>query len=112
VQRADEIDRIEIEGRFGTAKRRYGLARIMTKLAETSEHAIALVFVVMNLDKILRDLLLPFFRKLFEWLFFSIKPYCWLLDTERELFRKPKLETPINYKKHFIRLVINLASRP
>jgi hypothetical protein len=43
----------------------------MTKLSETSEHAIALVFVVMNLDKILRDLLLPFFRKLFEWLFFQ-----------------------------------------
>jgi hypothetical protein len=73
VQRADEIDRIEIEGRFGTAKRRYGLSRIMTKLAETSEHAIALVFVVMNLDKILRDLLLRLFRKLFERLYFQFQ---------------------------------------
>ena len=71
IQRAEEIDRIEIEGRFGTAKRRYGLARIMTKLSETSKHAIALVFVVMNLDKILRDLLLRIFRKLFKWLFFQ-----------------------------------------
>jgi hypothetical protein len=71
VQRADEIDRIEIKGKFGTAKLRYGLSIIMTKLSPTSEHAIALVFVVMNIDKILRDLLLRLFRKLFERLFFQ-----------------------------------------
>jgi hypothetical protein len=63
-QRLDERIRIEIEGKFGTAKRRYGLDRIMTKLRQTSETTIALVFLVMNLDKILRDLL----SSLFDWL--------------------------------------------
>jgi hypothetical protein len=68
-QRLDEIKRIEVEGRFGTAKRRYGLGRIMTKLRSTSETTIALIFLVMNLDKILRDLLLS----LFVWLFGEYK---------------------------------------
>jgi hypothetical protein len=63
-QRLDERIRIEIEGKFGTAKRRYALDRIMTKLQRTSETTIVLVFLVMNLDKILRDLLLS----LLEWL--------------------------------------------
>ena len=63
-QRMDELIRIEVEGRFGTAKRRYRLDKIMTKLRETSETTIALIFLVMNLDKILRDLLLS----LLEWL--------------------------------------------
>jgi hypothetical protein len=63
-QRHDEKIRIEIEGRFGTAKRRYGLNKIMTKLRGTSETTIALILFVMNLDKILRDLLSP----LLEWL--------------------------------------------
>ena len=63
-QRLDEIIRIEIEGRFGTAKRRYRLNKIMTKLRKTSETTIALIFFVMNLDKILRDLLLS----LLEWI--------------------------------------------
>lgn len=57
-QRIDERIRIEVEGKFGTAKRRYRLDRIMAKLRQTSETTIALVFLVMNLDKILRELLL------------------------------------------------------
>jgi len=60
-QRQDEVDRIPVEGRFGVAKRRYCLSRIMRRLKETSESAITMVFLVMNLDKILRDLLLRFF---------------------------------------------------
>lgn len=63
-QRLDERIRIEIEGKFGTAKRRYSLNRIMTKLRRTSETTITLIFLVMNLDKILRDLL----SSLLEWL--------------------------------------------
>jgi len=31
--RQDEIDRIAIEGKFGQGKRRFGLSRIMAKLA-------------------------------------------------------------------------------
>ncbi len=60
-QRQDEVDRIPVEGRFGVAKRRYCLSRIMRRLKETSESAITMVFLVMNLDKILRDLLLRIF---------------------------------------------------
>ena len=58
IQRQDEVDRIEVEGKFGVAKRRFSLSRVMSKLKETSEHTIALVFLIMNLEKALRDLLL------------------------------------------------------
>ncbi len=48
----DECDRNAIEGKFGQAKRRFGLSRIMAKLQETSESMIALSFLVMNLEKL------------------------------------------------------------
>lgn len=52
--RRDEIDRIPIEGKFGQGKRRFGLSKIMCKLAQTSETAIAITFLVMNLEKWLK----------------------------------------------------------
>ena len=52
--RQDEIDRIPIEGKFGQGKRRFGLSKIMCKLAQTSETAIAITFLVMNLEKLLK----------------------------------------------------------
>jgi len=58
--RQDEIDRIPIEGKFGQGKRRFSLSRIMCKLATTSETAIAVVFLVMNLEKWLRVFFLFF----------------------------------------------------
>lgn len=61
IARQDEIKRIEIEGKFGVAKRKFGLSRVMAKLAETSETAISITFIVMNLEHILRKLL--FFPK-------------------------------------------------
>ncbi len=48
----DDVDRIAIEGRFGVAKRRFGMGLIKTKLKETSETAIHLSVLVMNLEKI------------------------------------------------------------
>ena len=51
----DELDRIPIEGKFGQGKRRFSLARIMCKLAMTSETAIMVAFLVMNLEKWLRS---------------------------------------------------------
>lgn len=51
--RQDEIDRIAVEGKFGQGKRRFSLARIMAKLAGTSEVVIMISFMVMNLEKIL-----------------------------------------------------------
>ena len=63
LARRDEIDRIPIEGKFGQAKRRYGINRVMTKLASTSEIAIALCFLVMNLEKWLAAIFLFLFFK-------------------------------------------------
>ena len=63
LARRDEIDRIPIEGKFGQAKRRYGINRVMTKLASTSETAIALCFLVMNLEKWLAAIFLFLFFK-------------------------------------------------
>ena len=60
-QRQDEIDRQAVEGKFGEGKRRFTLSRIMAKLAETSEAVIMVSFIVMNLEKILRDILLFLF---------------------------------------------------
>ncbi len=55
--RADEAIRNTIEGKFGQAKRRFGLARVMAKLATTSAAQISLSFLVMNLEVALRQLL-------------------------------------------------------
>jgi len=55
--REDAARRNAIEGKFGQAKRRFGLARIMAKLAPTAETCIALTFLVMNLERLLRRLL-------------------------------------------------------
>jgi len=60
--RQDELDRIPIEGKFGLGKRRYGLNRIMTKLSFTSKTAIALTFLVMNLEKWLKAIFLFLFQ--------------------------------------------------
>jgi hypothetical protein len=58
--RQDEIDEVLIEDKFGQAKRRFSLSRIMCKLAKTSETAIAIIFLVMSLEKMLKVLLLFF----------------------------------------------------
>jgi len=58
--REDEAIRSTIEGKFGQAKRRFGLARVMAKLAVTSAAQISLTFLVMNLEAVLRQLLLAF----------------------------------------------------
>jgi hypothetical protein len=48
-EREDEKVRNAIEGKFGQGKRRFSLNKVMAKLAETSETAIAITFLVMNL---------------------------------------------------------------
>jgi IS5 family transposase len=52
--RMDEVDRIPVEGKFGNVKRRGTLACVMAKLAGTSESVIAIAFLVLNLNRILR----------------------------------------------------------
>jgi hypothetical protein len=49
--------RNQIEGKFGQGKRRFSLGLIKSKLAETAETSIAITFLVMNLEHLLR----PFF---------------------------------------------------
>jgi len=46
---------------FGQGKRRFGLDLIMAKLANTSETAIAITFIVMNLEKWLQKLFFSLF---------------------------------------------------
>ncbi len=52
--RDDESVRVAVEGKFGQAKRRFGLGRVMAKLAQTAETMIAITCLVMNLEKRLR----------------------------------------------------------
>lgn len=51
-----ESERVEIEGKFGVAKRRYGAGKIMAKLKSTSESLIMLAILNVNLGKILANL--------------------------------------------------------
>ena len=51
----DEKFRNLIEGKFGQAKRRYSLDCIMSKLPSTSETSIAIIFLVINLSSLLRQ---------------------------------------------------------
>jgi len=59
----DEAIRNRVEGKFGQGKRRFGLGRVMAKLACTSTAQISLSFLVMNLEQALRRL----FFSLFFW---------------------------------------------
>jgi transposase, IS5 family len=63
----DERSRIPVEGVIGRAKNRYSLGRILSKRADTSVTGIALVFPVMNLDTLLRQL----FYTLIRWMMFG-----------------------------------------
>jgi IS5 family transposase len=52
--KADEGVRNAIEGKFGQGKRRFGLGRIMAKRDDTSETVVALIFMAMNLVRLLK----------------------------------------------------------
>ncbi len=73
--REDEIIRNSIEGKFGQAKRRFGLNRIMAKLPNTSETAIAITFLVMNLSQVLKQIFCLFYTYLKKQSFFAIDNY-------------------------------------
>lgn len=72
--RQDELDRIPIEGKFGQGKRRFSLAKIMCKLSRTSETTIAMVFLVMNIERWLKAIL---FCSLFFGRYQGSIPFCW-----------------------------------
>jgi transposase, IS5 family len=57
-----------IEGKFGEAKRRYSLARIMAKLDTTAKSVVGVIILIMNLEKKLRLLLSNFLFQYFSFL--------------------------------------------
>lgn len=69
----DELDRIPIEGKFGQAKRRFSLSKIMCKLAQTSETAIAITFIVLNIERWLKAIIFCLF---FRYKFNKIIGFC------------------------------------
>ena len=71
----DEKFRNAIEGKFGQAKRRYSLDCIMSKLPSTSETSIAIIFLVMNLSRLLRQV-----NCLFLSLFLNLSKLGFFLD--------------------------------
>ncbi len=58
----DEGKRNQVEGKFGEAKRKYGLNRILTRLPETSGCIIAVNCIVMNLEHLLRKFIFSIFN--------------------------------------------------
>lgn len=63
-----ESERIRncIEGKFGQGKRRFSLGRVMAKLSHTSQTAIAITFLVMNLSTHLSRLFYAFLCQFFK----------------------------------------------
>jgi len=76
---ADAAVRNQVEGKFGVSKRRFSLARVMAKLAPTAATAIAITFLVMNLEHLLRQLLFVFFGVLLSQRLLRFKQghWCW-----------------------------------
>jgi transposase, IS5 family len=64
---ADQRRRNEVEGYFGSGKRKYSLDLIMARLSKGAENSISMAFVVMCAEKI-RRLLCLFFITIFAWL--------------------------------------------
>lgn len=60
--RQDELERIAVEGIFARVKRRYSMGRLLTKLAATSETQVAMIMLVMKLEKIRKDLFCALLR--------------------------------------------------
>ena len=71
---ADQRRRNEVEGVFGSGKRKYSLRLIMARLAHGAETSISMAFLVMCAEKILR-LLRLFFVFLCGWFWCYLRPY-------------------------------------
>ncbi|KEQ24248.1 hypothetical protein ET33_11200 [Paenibacillus tyrfis] len=56
LDKQDAGERNAIDGKFGEGKRKYGFDRIRARLAQTSESAITLQLLAMNLERRLRVL--------------------------------------------------------
>lgn len=84
----DEKIRNAIEGKFGEGKRRFSIGRVMAKLPDTAQTAIAITFLVMNLSRILRQILWAFFCQFLPVTFGSErikKSNRWVTEREKSL---------------------------
>ncbi|MGC9322824.1 MAG: IS5 family transposase [Kosmotogaceae bacterium] len=61
IEKKDAAIRNQVEGGYGVAKRKYGLDRIKERTEHTFRTKVSLVFLVMNIDKVLRDFFAHFF---------------------------------------------------
>jgi len=75
--REDEGIRNAVAGKFGQGKRRFGLKRIMSRLAESSKTVVSVIFLVINLEQLLFVHVLSFFI-LFK---LSLQEQKWLLGS-------------------------------
>jgi hypothetical protein len=82
---ADQRKRNEVEGCFGSGKRKYSLDLIMARLPKGAETLISMAFVVMCAEKI-RRLLRLFFVIIFAW-FYAVKPPGFLWMALRDLWK-------------------------
>jgi hypothetical protein len=69
---ADQRRRNEVEGVFGSGKRKYSLQLIMARLPKGAETSISMAFLVMCAEKILR-LLCLFFVAFYAWVFYCLR---------------------------------------
>ena len=82
---ADQRRRNEVEGVFGSGKRKYALKLIMARLAKGAETSISMAFLVMCAEKI-RRLLRLFFVTILAWNYAYQRPiFLWsaLMDILR-----------------------------
>ena len=80
---ADQRRRNEVEGVFGSGKRKYSLQLIMARLPKGAETSISMAFLVMCAEKILR-LLCLFFVAFYAW-FGACRRLGWLLVALRNI---------------------------
>ena len=59
IQKAERAERNHIEGKFGQGKTKYGLNKIMAKLANTSQSWIGAIVFVLNILKLSKDIFVP-----------------------------------------------------
>ncbi len=87
-----------VESKFGIAKRRYGLNKIMTKLPSSSKTVIALIFMVMNLDNLI------YFLALYSIVKTMIKKYlkAFIVDKLIKVIDKKRVEMSIPFLKCLI----------
>ena len=80
-ERREAGERNEVEGKFGTGKRCYGLDRLTSRLQVTCEAQIHMIILTMNLWKKMKTYFAPFFNWLFLQRFWNTSS--WELGTTR-----------------------------